>query len=1148
MGIIGKEKAMQSSLRLTLFALLLLAYGNSLLNAQLITSTIVGQVTDSTGAIVPDVEIKVTNEGTGIAVDTTTGTAGAYTVPNLYAGSYTVEAKQKGFEVVRFTGIQVLAAQTVRQDFVLTLGSIKQEVVVSAAAPLVHTDTTNVAGEITTQQISDLPFAMQSIDTLMTLVPGGQSGNNPQIGGSSYWGGTNFNVNGVSAVDVTNGRGLTGYGTGLVALPSIDSMQEFKVDVNSMDAEYRAQTGVSMVTKQGGNKFHGLAYAYNQNAKLAANTFTLNAAGEPRTPYNLNQFGGNVGGPIWKNKAFFFFNFSGFRQRQYSDIQLNFPTAAMRGGDFSALCSTFSNGICASGAGTQLYNPLTGEAFAYNKIPSSMITSQASTLLSYVPEPTNSLPGLPSEAPDYVGAVAVPKDFDTYDVRLDYQLSAKDGLMGYFNHNVGSPWFQPFGTPPTYGNGSVYGYKVVIYHLAETHTFSSNSLNDIRVGWVNLPQYRNGQNLDFDPRSLFPQQVESAQRGLPDMGFTGYASIGDRGFFNLSSYAPNVEIMDNFTHVHGRHTLKFGIDLSDYAWYAQSSYAQLPSFSFNGQWTGNKGNPGQPQSVGNDFADFLMGDAISSSTSYQGYDQKFYNKDLEFYIQDTWQATPKLTIYVGVRYMDELPWTIRDNMWSTWDGASNKVIIPQNSATPTLVHGMAPQLFDAFLPYIETTKAAGLPLNFINNDSNNWGPRVGLAFRPFANGKTVLRGGYGVYYSPVCGDCVPVDQSLGPPWGGGTSGDVSTALTYTSGLTGTPTSQYLPDITFSNPFPSSLGGLGSAPSHPAMYPVQPKYVLPVEQTWNLTVEHQIGTSDMVRVSYVGSQTHHMTWLEGDINVPTKQTPNTTTQSQRPYQPWGTIGADRSGGKQNFNQLQLEYVRRFAKGLTAQAEYAWTSALTNDEYPVGGPEIPAYPNLDYGNNCCTPRHRLVFNYVYSLPVGRGRRYMGKARGVVDGILGGWQVAGITSYNTGDSFTVNFQVPSTYVGWWGGRADRVSGVNLYAKQSGHDTTDGVQWFNPSAFAPPQPWQWGNSQPYSVWGPGSWNWDMSVQKYFRVPIPGLEAPRLQFRADFFDAFNHFNLSDPSATVADTRDGGSAISTTGKIYGGSGNRTIQLGLKFNF
>jgi hypothetical protein len=1129
---------------------------------QTIVSSIVGQVTDSSGAVVPNAQVTVTNEGTQNSSQATTNRGGSYSIPNLYAGVYSVEARCQGFEVVRFTGIQVLAGQSVRQDVVLKAGSVTQSVTVKGEAPLVHTDSINIAGEVSNRQMDALPVALQSIDTLLSLVPGAQTAgsvSNPQTGGGTYWGGTNFTVNGVAANDVNNGRGAVAFGTGMVALPALSSMQEFKVDVSNMNAEYRMEVGVSMVTKSGTNKFHGSAYEYNQNAKLEANLLTLNASHIAKPPYNRNQFGANVGGPIWKNKAFFFFNFSGFRQRQYSTVQLDFPSAAMTGGNFGALCTTFgANGICSSG--TQLYNPLTGAAFPSNVIPTGMIASQAKTLAAYLPNLTvaNSA-GLPNGAPNYVGLVSAARDFDDYEVRLDWQVTAKDTLTGFASHNVGFPWFQPQGSPSTYGGGSNFGYKTIIYQAAETHTFSPNTINDLRVGWFNFPQIRNGQNSNIDPTALFPQQAESAQRGLPKMFITGYSqpaygTIGDYGQ-GLYSYQPDVEILENLTHVHGRHTLKAGADLSAYQFMNYFPIAPLPTFNFSGVWTGNSGNPGAPagKSIGNAYADFLLGDAISSGTGFPGHDSKFYAKDWELYFQDTWQATHKLTVYFGIRYMNQTPWTMRDNLRSYYDRTTNQLALPENSSTPTLPpFGANPAVYNYFLPYLTTTKALGLPLNYMQDDANNWGPRIGFAYRPFANGKTVFRGGYGVYYAFIP---VPMGASLDSyniPWSGAAASYVQTSV-FATGLPGNPTSQYLPDITFANPFPSAVGGAAAIPAHPALTIDQRTLVLPVEQAWNLTLERQLGTDNMVRVSYVGSQTHHSDWYYQDINVPTTQTPNATLQNQRILQPWSNMYTTNSGGKQNFDQLQLEYIRHLASGLSAQVEYQWTQALTNNAYPVGGPQIPADPKLDYTYNSEDVRHRLVFNYVYSLPVGRGQHWLGNAPRVVDGILGGWQVAGITTYQTGFPLSVNFQVPSKapYSGsWWGGRADRVAS-NLYAKQSGHNVIGGVQWINPAAFAPPQPWQWGNSPPFVAFGPGLSNWDMSAQKNFLIPIRGLEPPRLQFRADFLDAPNHFALTygpNTAATIADTRDGGPAVPTSGKIFSGTGNRIIQLGLRLEF
>jgi len=1118
---------------------------------QKITSSIVGLVTDASGSAVPGAQITVTNEGTRISIEAATDSTGNYAVHNLPAGVYEIQTKKEGFQSLRISGIQVLTAKTVRVDVILKVGEVQQSVDVTSTAPLINTDSTSIVGEITTRQIRDLPFSFQSIDTMLTMVPGAQTiegASNPKTGGVMFWGGTNFTVNGIAANDSSNGRGAVGFGTGMVALPPIGSLQEFKVNVSGMNAEYRMQATVDLITKQGTNQFHGEAYEYNQNRALAANTFLLNMAGRPKQPFNRNQFGGNLGGPIIRNKAFFFFNYSGFRQRLTTNPRLTFPTEVMRQGDFSALCSSYgSGGICDNPTGTQLYNPYTGDPFPNNRIPSSLITSQAKTMAGFLPALTDSSLGLPFGTPNYTGVVSAARNFDAYDLRLDYQLSGTDNLNFSYSRNIGNPWFQPQGTPPNYGNGTNFGYKTFIYNLTETHTFSPNTLNEVRIGWFNFPQIRTGQNLDFDPRSLFPQQPESTQRGLPQVTIGGYSPIRDYGRGSYR-YSPNLELNDNFTHVRSGHTIKAGISLSGYAWFVPSSEAALPTFSFSGRWTGNQGWPGRPRSQGNAFADFLLGTADRSSNSAAGHDVKFTDRNYEFYVQDTWQAARRLTLYYGVRYVYQAPWEVRDNLRSSFDFGRNKVVLPQESDTPTLPSMGADQaIFNSFLPYLTTTKALGLPLQYIKPDKNNWGPRVGFAFRPFSDNKTVLRGGYGVYYSFDPAGLGTLDDTINIPWTG-TSGVLASPQNFSSQIPGSPTSPYLPDITFSNPFPATLGGQAVA-THPSLFPMQRDFQHPTTQMWNLTLERQFGQDQMLRISYIGNHTRNMTWYFYDVNIPSEQIPNRPLQDQRPFQPWADISATMSGAKQNFNQMQLEFGRRFSNGFSAQAQYQWTRSLSNAD-EVGGPQRPQFPQLDYGNTSFIARHYLVFNYIYELPFGRGRRWLSGSSSVGDSVLGGWQVSGISSYRTGTPFSVLFQVPSNYVGWWGGRADAVAGADFYSgRQEGHDIGNGVQWFNPGSFAPPQPWQWGNSAPFSVYGPGFWNWDLSLQKNFEVPIKGLERPRLQLRADFFNVFNHFNLGNPSRTIANTRDGGVPNSTAGKIFGGTGNpRIIQVGLKFSF
>jgi hypothetical protein len=661
--------------------------------------------------------------------------------------------------------------------------------------------------------------------------------------------------------------------------------------------------------------------------------------------------------------------------------------------------------------------------------------------------------------------------------------------------------------------------------------FSPNLMSDARIGWFDQGTMRKGQNTDFDPRTIIPQLTASPNRGLPTVAMTGYLGLSDR---SNSDYNPQytVQFTANLTYVRGRHTIKFGADETGYKSYVRQGIASLGSFTFNGSWTSGRGWPTVAASQGNAFADFLLGTASASGTGLVPYDQVGYSRDWEFYAQDTWQASRKLTLYYGLRYTYQSPWKLRDHTVTFYDPKTNQLALPQDSDKPTLPALASPVLFNAYK--FTTTKALGLPLDYIAGDKNNYAPRVGFAYKLFDS--TVLRGGYGIYFNFHPLFIGSRTDNNNPPWGG-------TGLSYTSKLPGRVSEPFQPDLTFANPFPAaSQGSIVSA--NPTIYSMQQDFQMAAAQQWNLTLEHQVTRAWLARASYVGSKTDHVPFYLSDLNLPAQQTPNVPVQQQRPYQPWAAINSTRSGGVQKMHQLQLEGMRRMAAGFSMQLEYSWTRSLDNVE--LTGQTNWNFPWMDYGNSSYVRRHQLVANYIYELPFGKGKKFMANAPKLMDGVLGGWQVSGITSYATGNPFNVSFSVPTTYVGWFGGRADAIPGVDPYLKGSGHDITTGIQYLNPAAFAPPKPWTYGNSSRNAYWGPGRGNWDISLTKGFAMPFR--DNARLQLRAELLNAFNHFNLGNPGATIADTRDGGTPIPTAGKITGGSGNRVIQMGLKLHF
>jgi hypothetical protein len=1096
--------------------------------AQNITSSMVGNVEDTSGASIQGADVTVTNQGTGTVMRGKTDIGGTYSIPGLLAGTYEVTVEKQGFAAFRTTDVRLFSSETKRVNARLSVGSLAQTVTVTDQQPMLTTDSMTLGSSITAVQLENLPTSQQTVDAFIALAPGVQSrgdATNPEIGGGSHWGSVNFTLNGVEVNDPGNSGAVTVQGVGLLVLPPPSSIQELDVQSSNMNAKYTAHSAVTMVTKAGTNRFHFLLYEYLQNTVLNANTYLLNASGLPRTPAHLNQFGGNVGGPLWRNKAFLFFDYSGYRNNKANAVQLNLPSAAMRSGDFSSILPV------------QLYNPFTGQPFAGNQIPANLIAPQAQTLLKYLPATTTTgTPGLPFENPNYITTVPVVQDVNSEDVRVDYNLAASDRLFGVYAQRLAVPWNSAAAYPATYGQLR-YGYKNYTASATETHIFTAKTLNDFRGAWGDYGTIFSGENQDVNPSTLFPQMPASLYRGLPTMTMSGYTGMFHD--YGTGYYTPrwNVELTDNFTHIHGGHTFEAGIDETGYKISSRvpSTGSATGSFAFTGKWTGNAGWPGAPNSAGNAFADFLLGTANSDSTAPVGaFAAPIYSRDWGIYAQDSWQATSRLTLIYGLRYEYQSPWKYKTQTVTTFDMARDKLVLPENSATPTLPAGADPNLFAAYP--VETTQSIGLPLNYIKPDRNNFAPRIGFAYRPFEH--MVVRGGFGIYYNFQPGFVGSRADGWNPPW------QLSINQTFTSALPGKPTKPFLPDLTFANPFPSTSAS-GVITPNPTINMLQWDFKNAATSEWNLTVEREFRKDWSVRTSYVGHHGAHLPYNSGPINVPAVQIPNMPLQAQRPFQPFGAINATRSVGDQQFNQLEVGVNKRFDKGFSVQGEYQYTQSL--DDVPTsGGPQQWQRPYLDYGNTDGVRRHWLVFNYMYQLPFGRGQRWLSHAGGAADAVLGGWQLSGITTYGSGAPFSVDYsQTGVKYVGWWGGRADRVPGVPLYAgRGSGHDIINGVQWFNPSAFAPPQPWQWGNSERNLLFGPGFSNWDMSGTKSFAMP----EKMSLQFRADFLDAFNHLNLGQPGSTIPDTRDAGTAIPNAAKVQSGTGNRTIQLSLNLKF
>lgn len=1065
---------------------------------QNIAGTIVGAITDVSGAAVTSANVTLTNEETNIQYQAAAGETGEYVAPNLPPGTYTIRTELTGFKPHVVKGVRLLANRTARVDVVLEPGAVTQTVEVQATAPVVNSETATIGNVLEGSTITQLPLNGRTLDRLLRISAGvnGESNANPRVAGSAYWGGIQFNVDGTTYNDMGNGGGAYSYRNGLATLPSVDSISEFKMDSNSQKAEYEGSVAATVVTKSGTNEFHGSVLWFNRNRKYAARSYAF-LRPVPKPPYNRNEFGYTVGGPIVKDRTFFFHSFEGLRERFSRTNTLSVATEAMRNGNFSGLPT--------------IIDPLSGVPFANNQVPANRIDPRSKSLIEWVPLPNQAGIGPAGTLSNWVGTIGHISDVNRYGARVDHRFSTRDALSVNLNYSKGSPYFVAQGYPPRYGSWQDGGFSTQSANLAWVHTFTPGALNEFRFGYLRHASVRQGMNKDFNPLSLFPQLYPVAYGGLPYMGIGNHVAIGDYGG---SDRAPQLtpQYIDNFSWVRGRHTVKAGID---FAKYRQSSYpavaglasglandAGLGRFTFNGRYTyGQTTGAAQPAHM---FADYLLGYPVTTFRSTTSPNLLYYSSRYSAFVQDDWQVTPRLTLNFGLRYMMQTSWKERNRIQAQFDFASGRLVIPGDS-----LPAQAQQRLVAAYP-ITTTAQAGLPEALYDTDKNNFGPRAGFAWRPFGGNRTVVRGGAGVYYN-----FLPVFigfRQLGfnnPPF--------LLAETYEAapGLT--------PSLTLAQPF----GTTGAISANPSVTAVQRNIRNSESYQWNFTLEREVSANLGLRASYVGNHSTHVPWYNYPSNTPLQG--SGAVQPRRPYQPWAEILQLASGGDSILHMFQLEAVQRYRNGLTFQVEYAWARSLDNVPI-VGGTLNPYNARADRGNSDQIRRHIFTAAYNYELPFGKGRKWANTG-GPLNCIVGGWQVGGITYLRTGLPFNPSFT--NTTLGWLGNRPDRIGEPKLDRSERSE-----YRWFDAAAFAVPAPFTYGNASRNLLFGPGDIVFDVSVMKDFGF---GEGGRKVQFRSEFFNLPNHRNLGGPGANI-------SLPTSVGRILSAGPMREIQFGLKVLF
>ena len=1080
-------------------ALLLFGLKGSTLHAQNLGS-IVGLVTDKSGAVVPNAEVKITDQNTGLARTFTTNESGNYVASALPVGTYTVEVINKGFKTFKRTDVVLNLRDTIRVDVQLDLGEITETVEITAESVRLVTENATVSEIVTGTQVQAISMNARNFLSLASLVPGASSTQpafNVPVGVSSNasisFNGTRVNHN-VWRVDGQENYDR-GCGGCVTVLPSIDAIAEFKVGTanTEVDTGFGTAGQINLSIKSGTRAFHGTVFEFLRNDKLDATNFFLNQAGSRKQHLRFNNPGYNIGGPVMlpglyskdNPKTFFFWSQEWRRLRQ--GVVFSVPTIpeAWRRGDFSS-----SNRI--------IIDPDTGQPFSGNIIPQNRIDSNAAILAA----PDFLFP-LPTSGNTFAGSTAVPIDVREEILRVDHNISDKHQVFFRFILDTISQQFATtqWGSQSYPTVGTLFTNTPKVFHLQMTSTISPKVVNEASISFARQPlnlqptgNFARPSNLRIP--ELFP---DNRANRIPNINLNGPA-LGvqiDYGAWPWDNVSNTFFYRDNVTWNRGAHTMTLGGVFMHFV-KQQDLFGQTQgAFQFDGSATTRTG----VANSGHEFADFLLGRAFQYQELSQQFGPTYITKSFGFWFNDSWQVNPQLTLNWGLRW-DGHPhaYEERDRVSSFYIDRFDPARAPQVDSNGRIVPGTGDPLNGLGL-----AGQNGVPRGLVENHWNLFQPRLGFAWRPWGS-DTVIRAGYGIFYERIQGNDI-YNVAPNPP-----NATIAT----------------IRNTTLSNP-----GGGTQAifPSQLTVY--DPNYEIPQVQQYNFGIQHRLAPGVVMTTSYVGTKGTHLQSTR-NLNQPTPQgaaqvLAGTAIVNQvRPYLGFDNINMYYNGTNSNYNSLQVSLRSDNYKGLTLQGSYTWSHAIDYVSGDVPGNSHQDNYNLraERGNSEFDRRHMLVLNYVYDLP------FLKNAQGALKTILGGWQLSGIASFQTGTP--IDITLPGDNAG--------VGGSFYRPNLVGNPTTgtgDRVRFFDPAAFAAPTRGLFGNAGRRVVFGGGLNNWDISLFKNFRG-LFGRESNNLQFRAEFYNAFNHtqFNSYRNSFGTADF----------GNANGARDARSIQFGLKFYF
>jgi hypothetical protein len=1065
------------------------------LGGQTTTGSIVGTVTDPSGAVISGASLTVTNVDTGIAVKATSDATGNYVVTPLSIGRYSVTVEAPGFKRSVRTDITVNVQDRVRVDAALEVGAVTDTVEVAAAAPLLQTDTSYLGQVVESQRIVDLPLNGRYFSRLAILTAGTAptpaGARDEKTGGFSSNGvrpyQNNYLLDGVDnnsmSEDMVNQASY-------VVGPPPDAIAEFKVQTNSMSAEFGRSGGavLNVTIKSGTNQLHGTVYEFLRNSALDAKNF-FDSPTDPIPPFKLNQFGFSTGGPVLipkvyngKNRTFFFFDYQGTRQRTGHTFLATLPPPAWRNGDFSGFQEIFDPNTTVIDAN----HHATRLPFAGNKIPVDRFNPVAKTLMDLFPAPN--IPGsvdVTGVGNNYLTNPVEPDTTNQFDVRIDHKISDSDSIFGRFsfsNNHLTPPTAIP---PPLDGADFASGdflNNARNLVITETHIFTPRTVNELRLGYSRNRSERLQFNSD---KNLSTQYGISGIPFGPTNGGLPQFNVGGLNSFGSAEYQPTVEIqniyhiVDSLSLIRGRHTIKIGAEIKPRVNFTilQPPYPR-GEFNFSGAFTSDPNNQG---TTGLGAADFLLG-VLDTSILSSFIDDTFQQPGQFYYIQDDFKVTKKLTLNLGLRY-DYVTFAMEKyNAEANFNIATN---------TLDIAHGRQDPVPPKWYSQIAVNRNA--PRSLVPNEKGDFGPRIGFAYNMFKN--TVIRGGYGLFYSSYeAGPLSIPNPGNNPP--------------FFSQTVYQPISSVEPNPKVNNLSQGFPADTLTNPDAPSLFSLDPKFRNPNVQHWNFSVQQDLGWNTVWEVAYAGSKgTHLYEFREGNPIAPSAD-PTADSASRRPRPYLGDLTYWCACNSSHYHSLQTKIEKRFSNNLSFLTAYTFGKSIDETSQASlgfasgGGARNPIHPEWEKSRSDFDIRHRFVNSITYDVPLGKGKKFGSGMSGVADFLIGGWELQGIQSANTGTPRTIRGRgLCNCSTG--DSRPDVVPGVSIVPEHQ-----DASNWINKAAFTDPAFGTFGNAGRNTITTANQVNIDTSIFKDFRIK----EAIKLQFRSEFFNMINHPNLRSNS------------------------------------